>query len=110
MPCGNVNGTMEALASGVPVVTLAGTRHGERLGHALLTRFGIPETIAASEEDYIALVARLADDPAWVAPLRSRIRDAAQHSAVWDSRALVRHLEDALDAILAEREERTRAA
>jgi predicted O-linked N-acetylglucosamine transferase (SPINDLY family) len=110
MPCGNVNGTMEALALGVPVVTLAGRRHGELLGNALLTRFGIKETIARSEDEYVARIARLAEDAAWSAALRSRIRDAAERSHVWDSRSLVRHLEDAFDAILAEREERTRAA
>ncbi|MEP6609982.1 MAG: tetratricopeptide repeat protein, partial [Burkholderiaceae bacterium] len=49
MPCGNVNGTMEALEMGVPVVTLVGQRHGERLGLTLLSRFGTPETIARSE-------------------------------------------------------------
>jgi len=91
-------------------VTLAGRRHGELLGRALLTRYGAPETITESEDGYVSLVARLAEDGTWAASLRERIRHADERSDVWDSRALVRHLEDALDAILAEREERTRAA
>ena len=56
LPCGNVNGTMEALAMGVPVVTLLGSRHGERLGNALLSRFGVTETIARDEDEYVRMV------------------------------------------------------
>jgi len=103
MPCGNVNGTMEALAVGVPVVTFAGVRHGERLGNALLRRFGVADTIAGSDAEYVALVRRLAVDQAWSRTLRARIREGVATSRVWDSQARARDLETAIRAMLDER-------
>ena len=103
LPCGNVNGTMEALAMGVPVVTLLGPRHGERLGHALLSRFGTSETVARTEDDYVSLVVRLAEDKEWAAALRTRIADARARSLVWDAAAHVRGLEAAYEQMLAEK-------
>lgn len=102
-PCGNVNGTMEALAAGIPVVTLAGVRHGERLGNALLHRFGVTDTIAQNDDEYVALVQKLADDEAWSQALRSRIREGAKTSSVWDSQARTRDLEAAIVSMLDER-------
>jgi len=102
MPCGNVNGTMEALAMAVPVVTLAGLRHGERLGNALLRRFGVTETIATDGDHYVELASRLAQDPEWAANLRSRIRDAAAASQVWDSQSRARDLEASFQTMLAQ--------
>ena len=84
-PCGNVNGTMEALACGVPVITLKGRRHGERLGNALLQRFGVVDTIARDENEYADLVCRIARDSEWAAALRARIRVAALDSPVWNA-------------------------
>jgi len=102
MPCGNVNGTMEALAAGVPVVTLAGVRHGERLGNALLRRFGVTDTIARDDIEYVSLVRRLSADKAWSESLRARICEAAMTSPVWDSEARARGLEATIVAMLDE--------
>ena len=102
LPCGNVNGTMEALAMGVPVVTLAGVRHGERLGVALLNRFGITDTIAESAAAYVAIVAALADDPERASALRARITELAAGSSVWDGEPQVRHVEAVVERMVAE--------
>ena len=48
MPFGGVNGTLEALDMGVPVVTLVGKRHGERTGYSMLANLGVTDTIAQS--------------------------------------------------------------
>ena len=93
LPCGNVNGTMESLAMGVPVITLVGLRHGERLGRTLLTRFGITDTIAGTEDEYVAIAKQLASEPEAARRLRQRIRALAVNSAVWDSEAQVRQVE-----------------
>ncbi|MBI1246179.1 MAG: tetratricopeptide repeat protein [Alphaproteobacteria bacterium] len=45
--------TLEALWMGVPVVSLAGDRHGARVGASILTHLGRPSLIAASEDDYV---------------------------------------------------------
>ncbi|MBK8742498.1 MAG: tetratricopeptide repeat protein [Betaproteobacteria bacterium] len=101
LPCGNVNGTMEALAMGVPVVTLVGPRHGERLGNALLTRFGLTGTIAADAEDYLALIERLAGDPCGPREVRGLVAQRLLDSPVWDANAHVQGLEAAYDQMLA---------
>ena len=46
MPFGGVNGTIEALDMGVPVVTLVGKRHGERTSYSILRNLGVAATIA----------------------------------------------------------------
>lgn len=102
LPCGNVNGTMEALAMGVPVVTLVGPRHGERLGNALLSRFGVTATIARDEDAYIRIAERLARDPQWTLQVRALIAQRLVDSPVWDADAHVRGLEAAYDRMLAE--------
>ena len=48
MPYGGVNGTLEALDMGVPVVTLRGRRHGERTSYSILANLGVTETVAQS--------------------------------------------------------------
>jgi predicted O-linked N-acetylglucosamine transferase (SPINDLY family) len=103
LPCGNVNGTMEAVSMGVPVVTLVGPRHGERLGNALLSRFGVTATIARNEEEYVRIVERLACERPWSAQVRSLIAQRLVDSPVWDADAYVRGLEAAYDRMLAER-------
>ena len=100
LPCGNVNGTMEALAMGVPVITLAGVRHGERLGNALLQRFGITDTIAQSEGDYVRIAMSIAGDSAVAESLRGRIADLAVNSPVWDSELQVRRVESVYERMI----------
>ena len=102
MPCGNVNGTMESLAMGVPVITLAGTRHGERLGNALLTRFGVIDTIAQSENEYVAIATALANDRDGADRLRARIRQLAIDSPVWDSESQTRRVESVYERMMTE--------
>ena len=62
MPYGGVNGTLEALDMGVPVVSLVGKRHGERTGYSILANLGVVDTIATSGSEYVELAVRLATD------------------------------------------------
>ena len=52
MPYGGVNGTLEALDMGVPVVTLVGRRHGERTSLSILANLGVPQTVAQGGREY----------------------------------------------------------
>src|SRR5205085_12129741 len=62
MPYGGVNGTLEAIDMGVPVVTLCGRSHGERSSFTILKNLGIAETVAHSGSEYVAIAERLAHD------------------------------------------------
>ena len=60
MPYGGVNGTLEALDMGVPVVTLVGRRHGERTSFSILANLGVTQTVAQGGREYVDLAVRLA--------------------------------------------------
>jgi predicted O-linked N-acetylglucosamine transferase (SPINDLY family) len=100
VPFGGVNGTLEALDMGVPVVTLLGRRHGERTSYSILANLGVTETVAASGREYVDLAARLADDAAFMRDVRSRIRAGLERSVLTDMPAHTRSLERAYIAAL----------
>ncbi|MDH5288066.1 MAG: tetratricopeptide repeat protein [Betaproteobacteria bacterium] len=102
-PFGNVNGALEPLEAGVPVVTLLGKRHGERTAYSILANLGVTQTVAHSGRDYIEIAARLADDPAFMREVREAIRAGLAVSPLVDATAHARHLEAAYLAALRER-------
>ncbi|MEP7206600.1 MAG: tetratricopeptide repeat protein [Casimicrobiaceae bacterium] len=72
------NTSLDALASGLPIVTLPGAFMRGRQSAAMLRLIGMEELVARDRDDYLAIVARLVSDRSWRASLRARI-EAAQH-------------------------------
>ncbi len=103
MPYGGVNGTMEALAMGVPIVTLVGRRHAERTSYSILANLGVTATVARTGPEYIAIAERLATDAAFMREVRSRIAEGIVHSMLTDMCGHTRNLESAYVAALAQR-------
>ncbi len=103
MPFGGVNGTIEALDMGVPVVTLVGKRHGERTSFSILSNLGVTATIASTGRDYVDIAVRLADDPAFCRDVHAAIAAGLARSPLTDMSAHTRHLEAAYRSALAER-------
>ena len=68
------NTSLDALASCLPVVTLPGALMRARQTAGMLTIAGVPELIAATEDDYVELAARLAKDPAFRGDMAQKIR------------------------------------
>jgi protein O-GlcNAc transferase len=95
MPFGSANGTLEPLEMGVPVVTLAGRRHGERCAYSILANLGVTQTVAQSGREYVEIALRLATDAAFSGEVRAAIRNGLEHSALTDMDAHTRHLEQA---------------
>ncbi|HTR58099.1 MAG TPA: tetratricopeptide repeat protein [Casimicrobiaceae bacterium] len=95
IPFGSANGTLEPLDMGVPVVTLAGRRHGERCAYTILANLGVTQTVARSEREYVEIALRLASDVAFRTEVRGAIRSALERSALTDMDAHTRHLEQA---------------
>ncbi|MBI3780115.1 MAG: glycosyltransferase, partial [candidate division NC10 bacterium] len=56
------NTTLEAIACGLPVVTLPGAFMRGRHSYAFLKIMGVTETIANDEENYVAIAAKLGLD------------------------------------------------
>ena len=87
--------TCEALAMGVPVVTLCGTSHGARFGESLLINAGLPELIAATPEGYVQIAVALASSPDTLHALRTNLRTILRHAPLTDARLYVRDVEAA---------------
>ena len=90
--------TCEALAMGVPVLTLRGDRPAGRLAASVLTAIGLTEFIAESADDYVAKAIALPDQAAHLAAVRLALRDrvgAVLGDGARYARALESQLRDA---------------
>jgi predicted O-linked N-acetylglucosamine transferase (SPINDLY family) len=101
LPYGGVNGTIEALNMSVPVVTLLGTRHGERTSYSILMNLGVPQTVAHDEDEYVSIAVRLAEDDSFREEVKASIQSGLRNSPLVDMDAHVRNLEDAYRRALA---------
>ncbi len=92
------NSTLEAIAAGLPVVTLPGALMRGRHAAAILTELGLTETIAQTPEDYCDLAIGLGCDRAWRQNLRLEIaqRSARIFNQIHGVRALETFYESAL--------------
>jgi len=95
VPFGGVNGVLEPLDAGVPVVALAGARHGERSAYSILANLGVTATVGETGREYVEIAARLAEDAAFAAQVRAAIRAGLARSPLTDMLAHTRALEAA---------------
>ena len=101
LPYGGVNGTLEALDMGVPVVTLLGRKHGERTSYSILVNLGVTQTVAGSGSEYVEIASRLAGDPKFMADVKATIASGLAHSALTDMPRHTRALEAAYELAVA---------
>jgi protein O-GlcNAc transferase len=91
VPFNGYNTTLDALAMGTPVVTLAGNTLRDRFGCGLYKAIGLTELVADNEANYVALALRLAGDADFRASCRTRI--VAGWSTLFDDISAVREME-----------------
>ncbi len=87
--------TCEALWMGVPVITLAGSRHLARVGVSLLTNVKLPELVAERADEYVEKAAALARDLPRLAALRAGLRERMQRSPLMNGARAARGIESA---------------
>jgi predicted O-linked N-acetylglucosamine transferase (SPINDLY family) len=92
------NSVLECLGADLPVVTWPGPLMRGRHCAAILRMLGVTETIAASVDDYVAIAARLARDPAWRAAMRPSM--AADRARIYADPAPVRALEAFIEKVV----------
>ena len=94
-PYNGTTTTLEALWMGVPVVSIAGERHGARVGASILANLGLDALIAGSVEEYLTLATGLAMDRTRVAWLRETMRDRICASPLRDEADFARVIQNA---------------
>jgi protein O-GlcNAc transferase len=94
-PYNGTTTTCEALAMGLPVVTLAGASHAGRVGVSLLTNVGLPEMVAQHEDDYLRIARELAEDVERLSVLREGLRTKLRTSVLCNERRFTQGLEGA---------------
>jgi protein O-GlcNAc transferase len=94
-PYNGTTTTCEALWMGVPVVTSLGDRHAGRVGASLLSRVGLGDLVAATDEDYVRICARLAGDRGGLSHLRAQLRGRLETSPLVSPLTLARDIENA---------------
>ncbi|MEG3638620.1 O-linked N-acetylglucosamine transferase family protein [Magnetococcus sp. PR-3] len=91
--------TCEALWMGVPVVTMQGNHHVNRVGGSLLHQVGLSELVTHRPEDYLSCVVALAQPDAPLKTLRQTIRQKIENSPLRDEQGFTRQLERTLRQI-----------
>ncbi|WP_161957570.1 FkbM family methyltransferase [Mariprofundus sp. EBB-1] len=86
--------TCEALAMGVPVVTLVGAKHANRVSYSILKNIGFESTIAFSNQEYIEKAVNLAGNPEGLRIIRSSLPILLQHSPVKQIHPFINDLEN----------------
>jgi len=94
-PYNGTTTTCDTLWMGVPVVTLAGNTHVARVGVSQMTNLGMPELIANTLEEYVAIALRLANDLDALDILRKDLRAMMSASPLTNAPLFTRHLEQA---------------
>ena len=89
------NTAVQAIESGLPLVTREGRFLRGRLASGIMRQLGMTELIAQTSDEYVSLVEKLAGD----SQLRQRIRaEVIQRRAIlYDDVASIRHLENTLE-------------
>ena len=85
----------DALWAGVPVVTRSGEAFAARMAGSLLHAIGMPELIANTPEEYVALAVRLGRDPASLAATKATLAANRATKPLFDTDRFRRHIEAA---------------
>jgi predicted O-linked N-acetylglucosamine transferase (SPINDLY family) len=85
------NTALQAAECGLPIVTREGRFLRGRLASGILKRMRLPELVASTEQDYVALAVRLARDAEYRRSVRGRI--AANRQVLFEDIAPIRALE-----------------
>jgi predicted O-linked N-acetylglucosamine transferase (SPINDLY family) len=88
--------TVEGLWMGVPAITRRGDRFLSHVGESIARNAGLPDWIAADDDDYVAKAVAHTGDLARLASLRAGLRPQVLASPLFDAPRFARHFEAAL--------------
>jgi predicted O-linked N-acetylglucosamine transferase (SPINDLY family) len=91
----------DALAGGLPLLSLRGTTMASRAGESILRASGMHELVAADRSGYVQTAVRLASDPTALRSLRDRLRRNRGVAPLFDTAGRVRAIGLAFEEMLA---------
>jgi predicted O-linked N-acetylglucosamine transferase (SPINDLY family) len=94
-PYNGATTSCEALAMGVPVVTLMGNRFISRVGSSILHNAGLDDLVTASEAEYVEKALALGRNRALLAEMCATMRARLAASVLCDTAGFTRRLESA---------------
>jgi predicted O-linked N-acetylglucosamine transferase (SPINDLY family) len=94
-PCNGGTTSLDTLWMGVPFVTLAGRHFTSRMGVTILANAGLPELIAASEDEYVEIATQLATDIPRLVAIRANLRERVQVGPLMGAARFTQQLEQA---------------
>ncbi|QYK48652.1 MAG: tetratricopeptide repeat protein [Phycisphaeraceae bacterium] len=97
-PYNGTTTTCESLWMGVPVVTLRGETHVQRVSASILSAIGLQELIAETNDEYNHIAAQLVSDRPRVRALRDTLRERMLSSPLCDATAYATRFESAIRA------------
>ena len=95
-PYPGVTTSVEALWMGVPVLSMQGDRFLSCTASSIAHNAGLPEWIAADQDDYVAKAVRFSADLQRLAALRAGLREQVLASPLFDAPRFAKNFEDAL--------------
>ena len=95
-PYPGVTTSAEALWMGVPVLSMQGDRFMSCTAGSIAHNAGLPDWIAADEDDYVAKAVTFASNLERLADLRAVLRERVLASPLFDAPRFARNFEDAL--------------
>ena len=90
---------LDALWAGLPVLTCEGQSFAARVAASLLRTLGVPQLITGSTSQYEEMAIGLAQNPAQLSQLRTRLAQNRSSSALFDTERYTRNLEAAYEQI-----------
>ncbi|NNM00330.1 MAG: tetratricopeptide repeat protein [Gammaproteobacteria bacterium] len=102
-PYSGTTTTCEALWMGVPVVTLLGHAHAQRVSASILTSIGHTELITDASRGYVDAAVSLARDSARLADYRAGLRSTLERSVLCQPDRYTRQLETLLQSLWQEK-------
>ena len=102
--------TCDAIWMGVPTVTMAGSTMLSRQGVSLLMYAGLPDWVAQSGDEYVAIAVTKASDTKQLSRLRASLRQQVFESALFNAPGFSSSLQDTFIAMVLDKKARFNSA
>lgn len=94
-PYGGHTTSIEALSSGLPILTLQGEAFQSRVSSSLLQNLDLSELITSNKEDYIKLALELSNNNEKIESFKSKLKNQKKISEIFNNKVYTKNLEKA---------------